>query len=271
VRWLDVQRSEIRLQWAGGRNNVQGLLRFLDEERPHAAWDNYIRSYRAINALVRIGDQRAIPGLRTVMRSHPDERIRARAASALASLGDRQGYHETAALADGGHREAIQALGVIGDERAVPLLRRAVAEPSKSSNDDGIGRVRAASKALETFGDIEGLLLGLEAQDGDLRSHEREIILESIARLGDPTALATLERLALDDPDATVRAQAAHARLKTKDAAAPQPRKGTTPARCAHVRRLLANGWLTEVQVAELIIDDRVSDASWAKVRDLSP
>ncbi|MGO9899773.1 MAG: hypothetical protein ACLP0J_08790 [Solirubrobacteraceae bacterium] len=49
------------------------------------------------------------------------------------------------------------------------------------------------------------------------------------------------------------------------------PRRRTTPARCEHVRQLLATRRLTEEQVAEIVVEDCVSDENWALVRDLSP
>ncbi|MFM6512207.1 MAG: NACHT domain-containing protein, partial [Microcystis panniformis] len=131
----------------------------------------------AVEALVEIGSETAIPGL-------------------LKALEDSEGYVR---------REAAEALGNIGTETAIPGLLKAL------EHSDGYVRWKAA-EALGKIGSetaIPGLLKALEHSNKDVR----ENAASALGKIGSETATAGLLK-ALEDSDSDVRWNAAFALCK---------------------------------------------------------
>ncbi|MDP6443508.1 MAG: HEAT repeat domain-containing protein [Pirellulaceae bacterium] len=111
-------------------------------------------NYRAAISLGEIGDKRAIPALRAMATAVPDQQLWA--GYGLAALGEQQGFDllSTAALTDPkwtDRRHAVEALGGVGDRRAVPTVVK-VLQTDKHENV----RVSAA-RALGEIGDPAAL------------------------------------------------------------------------------------------------------------------
>jgi HEAT repeat protein len=149
-------------------------------------------AYQAALALGEIGDRRAIPALREMARLLPSERHWA--GWALATLGEPEGFdllidvarsdlgwdqRRHAILALGGLRyrgaveplvgllqdpevhlrvAAARALGEIGDPAALPALRAALADPTRTTQNEDVSVSEIARKAiarLEAAGDTQ--------------------------------------------------------------------------------------------------------------------
>jgi HEAT repeat protein len=147
-------------------------------------------AYQAALALGEIGDRRAIPSLREMARLLPSERHWA--GWALASLGEPEGFEllidvarsdlgwdqrRHAILALGGMRyrgaveplakllrdpevhlrvAAARALGEIGDPAALPPLRAALADPTRTTQNEDVSVSEIAQKAIERLAAAAG-------------------------------------------------------------------------------------------------------------------
>jgi HEAT repeat protein len=84
--------------------------------------------------LKKLDDQRAVPGLITMLRDDADE-VRQEAAGALGSLRDRRAVPALmVALKDPDwnvRNQAAEALGNIGDKRAIPALKAVYAQNNR--------------------------------------------------------------------------------------------------------------------------------------------
>ena len=137
---------------AGGERTVASLVGALDDE------DWWVRE-RAIDALARIGDRRAVPALLQLMER--DTKAAPVAIRALAGLGDVQAIPPLLAQLrrqDKSIRtEAIRAVAALADEAHVEAIQRALAEVRRAAPDE----VRdLADQGLQTltarFGDRLG-------------------------------------------------------------------------------------------------------------------
>ena len=166
----------------------------------------------AVEALRRIGDAEAVPGLLEALHD-ADADVRWAAAAALERIGDAAAVPGLlAALRDanaGVRRAAAEMLGQIGDAAAVPGLLQALG----NANAD----VRwAAAAALGQIGDataVPGLLHAL----GDTAWLVRAAAAEALGRIGAPAVPGLLA--ALGDANADVRKEAARALGQIGDAA----------------------------------------------------
>jgi HEAT repeat protein len=179
----------------GDAEAVPGLLEALHDADADVRW-------AAAAALERIGDAAAVPGLLEALHD-ADADVRWAAAAALERIGDAAAVPGLlAALRDanaGVRRAAAEMLGQIGDAAAVPGLLHALR--------DAEARVRkAAAKALGQIGDataVPGLLHAL----GDTAWLVRAAAAEALGRIGAPAVPGLLQ--ALGDADADVRRAAA--------------------------------------------------------------
>jgi HEAT repeat protein len=189
----------------GDAEAVPGLLEALHDADADVRW-------AAAAALERIGDAAAVPGLLAAL-GDADANVREAAAAALGEIGDAAAVPGLlAALRDanaGVRRAAAAALGEIGDAAAVPGLLHALR--------DAEARVReAAAKALGQIGDataVPGLLHAL----GDTAWLVRAAAAEALGRIGAPAVPGLLQ--ALGNANADVRKEAARALGQIGDAA----------------------------------------------------
>ncbi|MGB8261648.1 MAG: HEAT repeat domain-containing protein [Terracidiphilus sp.] len=166
-------------------------------------------------ALGRYGDRHAIPDLARLLKD-PERSVRGAAAAGLAMLGDLGGFDNLIAalwfsgICDHEQARAVEALGYTGDPRAVTNLVRALRGAVKPTR-------RAIAKALGRLGQpaIEQLL----AELGDARPIVRLHAAEALGRIGAASAGDALNRLAGQDKDYEVRAEA-EASLRRLPAAA---------------------------------------------------
>ncbi|MCP3904294.1 MAG: HEAT repeat domain-containing protein [Planctomycetes bacterium] len=143
--------------------------------------------YQAAISLGQIGAAGAVPALRELAAARPDERHWA--GYALARIGEDEGYDLLfdvlrSDMRWSEHRHAINSLGELGDDRAVPILSRVLAEA------DVHLRV-AAARALGAIGSstaVPALLAALE--DTETVSNESvtvaEVAAEAIATIDAP-------------------------------------------------------------------------------------
>ncbi|ABQ90126.1 HEAT repeat domain-containing protein [Roseiflexus sp. RS-1] len=190
----------------GDAEAVPGLLEALHDADADVRW-------AAAAALERIGDAAAVPGLLEALHD-ADADVRWAAAAALERIGDAAAVPGLlAALRDanaGVRRAAAEMLGQIGDAAAVPGLLHALR--------DAEARVRkAAAKALGQIGDataVPGLLHAL----GDTAWLVRAAAAEALGRIGAPAVPGLLQ--ALGNANANVRQAAAEALGQIGDATA---------------------------------------------------
>jgi len=136
------------------------------------------------------------------LAADPDVELRLAVGQALASVKDAQALELLLPIASGGvpwmRYGALQALGVLGDARAIPGLVRAFQDPDVNI------RMNAAS-ALQALGEpAVGTLMEL-GQSGD--SETRASVLHCLRQIGSPKA-APMASSQLEDPDKYVRAAA---------------------------------------------------------------
>jgi HEAT repeat protein len=122
----------------------------------------------AADALGKIGDDRAIPGLLKLVEDS-DSDVRRSAADALGKIGDAQAIPGLLKLVEDSdsdvRRSAADALGKIGDAQAIPGLLKLVEDSDSDVR-------RSAADALGKIGDdqaIPGLLKLVEDSDSDVR------------------------------------------------------------------------------------------------------
>jgi HEAT repeat protein len=181
----------------GDAEAVPGLLEALHDADADVRW-------AAAAALERIGDAAAVPGLLEALHD-ADADVRWAAAAALERIGDAAAVPGLlAALRDanaGVRRAAAEMLGQIGDATAVPGLLHALGDADE--------RVReAAAAALGQIGApaVPGLLAALRDADADVRW----AAAEALGEIGDAAVVPGL-LAALRDADWRVRWAAARA------------------------------------------------------------
>jgi HEAT repeat protein len=204
---------------------------------------------RALTALGRLGDRRAVPVIRSVLSdAQAEDWVRTCALEALVALAGSEHVDVVVeALSDGSNlvkREAARLLGQVGDPAAIPILRSLLArvggvDPSTASKqaDEVLGRglsvddpqaglavagwhqrglFFSAAGSLALLGD-EKVMAGLVTSARQAGSSAiREHALEQLGRVGGQTAMAVL-REALRDPDRDVRWEAIRALGATPD------------------------------------------------------
>jgi HEAT repeat protein len=118
-------------------------------------------NYRAAISLGEIGDKRAIPALRTMAEHFPAQRVWA--GYGLAALGEAKGIELLAEVVGSEprwteRRHAVEALGKIGDPRAVPVLAKALKDKHvnvRASAADALGKIGSPA-ALPALTDALG-------------------------------------------------------------------------------------------------------------------
>jgi HEAT repeat protein len=171
-------------------------------------------------ALGKIRDPHAVPALERALRNEQlapeneegdDTDARAEAALALGAIGDSSAFEPlTTMLAEALETDwtlswyIIDALGMLGDTRAVPLLINAV-------EHSDIDVQKSALHALVSFGQVAVAPLVDIVLDKDSRAL-RTLAVRALGAIGDPSAASALVRLIEDhDNHPLVRAGAASA------------------------------------------------------------
>lgn len=128
---------------------------------------------------------------------------RARAVVALGECGDASAFEAMAALLDDPEvpvrRAAAAALGKLGDARAVPLLTTMVSRSDESAFVRSYAAVSLG--ALKDRSSIEALVEALDSSEPLLR----RAAARALCRIDDPRPRKRLERMAVSDPDKSVR------------------------------------------------------------------
>ena len=192
-----------RLTFALGESKCRKAVPLLAERitRREADWDT-------LNALGEIGDARAVPALvEGVKWGYFDEQLYERAVYALAQLKARDAL--PALLDDIDYPVSIDALGQIGDPRALPALREIVAargrivRDGKSVNPQLDGkRLYAAKVALTYLDDKDGVLhLAEMLDDPTLEKNDRYDVVLRLGRRPDPRAIPYLVKVIKTDSD----------------------------------------------------------------------
>lgn len=193
------------------RHDVKGLVRALRYYDWKDVWG--CPAGRALDALVDIGAP-AVEPLCKALRNK-DENVRRLAAEALGRLGDKRAVLPLCAALEGSTRHAAaRALGRIGDPRAVEPLCQVLRETAWTFDN-------TAAQALAEIGDrraVEPLCLALQ----DTSMQGREGIAEALGRLGDVQAVEPLCR-ALQDREWRVAIAAAEALGRLGDPRAVEP------------------------------------------------
>ncbi|HVC82696.1 MAG TPA: HEAT repeat domain-containing protein, partial [Chloroflexota bacterium] len=179
VRW----EAAMVMARAGGRRAVEPLLEAVKA-------GNHGQRHAAMRCLGDLGDPRAVPALIDVLRD-PSDSLRAGAIYPLALLRDRRAvpalirYAEETLAWESTGSLAIDALGWIGDDRAVDVCLRALSHKS--------GWVRGyAAEALGRLGSkraVPALIQALRAEQGP---HTRGNAASALGALGDPIAVEVL-------------------------------------------------------------------------------
>lgn len=141
--------------------------------------------------------------------NHPNEQTRRQAFEVLVASGEAvvpaliERFDQISGMA---RLSVIQALGLIGDERAVPLLLDLML------SDDPQEYVFVSSLAAKSLGQIGGLVAveGLVAMLNEERTGPRRMAALVLGRIGHEGAVPGLSA-ALHDPDPTTRRLAAEA------------------------------------------------------------
>jgi HEAT repeat protein len=220
-----------------------GRLKSVESLRPLAYalfYDDGLVREAAIEALVKIGDARAVGPLIAVLK---DWRVRTMAASALGELGDPRAVEPLIAVLKEGEGDsrlaAAAALGQLGDARAVePLiaaLRHRASEVRKAATEalDGVGwkpesdeqkawywmakREWSQCVALGPSG-VEPLIAALK----DLSNKERKNAAWALGELGDPRGVEPL-MAAFEELLSGAPIYAAEALVKLGDTRAVEP------------------------------------------------
>jgi HEAT repeat protein/predicted ATPase len=153
----------------GGEQVVEGLIEVLNEKDPYL-------SRHAARALAMIGSHKAKESLHAALKAN-DKYLPLRAALELAAIGDKLAVEVLVNALDwetdeGGRRKIIEALGEVGDARAVAGL----VEELSTNN---ISLRRRAAKLLEEMPQealVEGLFESLSHQNSFVRKKAAEVI-----------------------------------------------------------------------------------------------
>jgi HEAT repeat protein len=199
-----------------GPDEVRQLIRALDalddadlEGDAGDGIDEYWRLRTAYSqALAEVGELAIEPLLQALASQNP--KTRAYSARALGMMGTKRAFEPVVSLLategdDGARMMLIEALGGIGDERAVPVLLRYLKAPEQVNRG---WIIRVAANALGKLG-AEAVIKPLaEVLATDPDWFARLGAAEGLRKIRHPGAAAALSR-GLDDKDTRVRGEAA--------------------------------------------------------------
>jgi HEAT repeat protein len=202
--------------------------------------DTHLANKELAAALGKLGDKKAAPALVSLLKSR-DNYTRIEAIQALGALRAPEAVEGLIQLASDENAEpflnkkAIEALGRIGDARAVPMLMRMLTKERR-----GISFYVESSFALYQLGTpaADALLAAVEGRDGELATwakqngvHAASYVMKGAQILGDlrdrRAEAALIKQLAFKNEDpriqALVRMQAAEALGRMRATAAARP------------------------------------------------
>jgi len=223
---------------------------------------------KAASALATLGDKRAVEPLIAALKDN-DDGVRMSAALALPTLGDKRAVEPLIAALkdndDGVRMSAALALATLGDERAVEPFIEALKD-----NDDGVRR--SAVTALGRLGDkraVEPLIAAIKDNDARVQRYAAT----AQGRLGDKRAVEPLIA-ALKDNDASMRQSAASALGRLGDERVFEPLVAALKDNDASVRQSAASAlgrlrWqpATDLEQAYYL----VASQKWAELVKLGP
>jgi len=221
VSWR--MRAVVALGKIGDPRAVEPLIVTLQDLQDEELW---VRQYTA-RALGKIGDPRAVEPL-IVALGDEDSNVGIDAANALGEIGVSAVAHLIVALGNGDRRVrsgAANALGEIGDPRAVEPLIAAM-------EDEDLWVRQRAVVSLGSISDekaVKPLTIALQDEDSNLRGWAAE----SLGKIGDPRAVEPLIA-AMEDGDSWVRQYTARALGKIGDPRAVEPLIVTLQYDAAH-------------------------------------
>lgn len=197
----------------GDTRAVESLIEALEDDK-----DRNVR-LSVIWALGGIRDTRAVEPLIKALR-YKDMTVRLEAIRVLGTMGDIRAVEPLikALGHEGLRREAVKALGEIGEPAVEPLDRAVESFIQALKDEDKEWRVRVvAAGALGEIGDtraVEPLIQALSDLDGSVRS----VAAEALGKIGDVRAVEPLTK-SLKDKDKFVREDAKEAleKLKAKE------------------------------------------------------
>ncbi len=200
---LDVRRDAARiLGELGNKRAVEPLINRLSDSNSNIR-SNAAQALKKLNA----AKKQMVVGYVEALDS-PDLDVRRDAAEALGRLGNKRAVEPLIkALGDPNfcvREHAAEALGRLGDKRAVEPLIKALGDPDSYVRRD-------ATEALGRLGDkraVEPLINRLSDSDSNIRSNAAQ----ALGRLGDKRAVKLLiNKLSDPDPDSNIRSNAAQA------------------------------------------------------------
>lgn len=187
-----------------GFSTVLGFV--LNDTHPHVRW----RSLWAASRLASSSE--VIAAIRPSLTVN-DDFVRWNAALALSFFESPEGVsvlHAGVRHPDPFRRwEAINALGRVHDESTLAVLRAAIQSPSVRDRSE-------VALSLGGIGGEEAIRLLVEALDDEAADVRWRAAL-SLSRIGTIENLRSLQRLAEEDPDSTVREQAAKAATRLEE------------------------------------------------------
>lgn len=238
--WLRRQAAEA-LGRLGDRRALQPLVKALGSK--HEPWVNIDET--VIEALGELGDPHAIPVLLQSLK-RGDTSLRDKCATALGRLHATEAVDALIELAvKRQNKNALEALGAVGDQRALPVLLNAFksANPAlRSGAAAALGRLGhrdavtllAQGLATEKSDSVRGVIVSALGELGDPRAlpalrgaltakgaSYREQLAWALGHCGDATVVPDLQTL-LDDPEERVRFAAAMGLAEIGDAASAQ-------------------------------------------------
>jgi len=210
------------LVWALGRTRCREAVPLLVERVMMRQADWY-----TLTALGQIGDARAVPALiEGVKHAYFDERLYGQAVYALGQLKARDAV--PVLLEDIDYPESIEALGEIGDSRALPALRAilhakgsVVREGKRISPERDAARLYAARVASTYLEGEDGVVhLAEMLDDPNLERGQRYDVVLRLGRQPDPRVVPFLANVVKTDSDPFVIEMAIGALGATKCRAA---------------------------------------------------
>jgi len=166
------------------------------------ASDHAATRRKAVLELGRIGNLKAAPALVKALKD-PDEKVRTNAILGLGWMQSKEAVPALIELVQGKdlrlRRRAVQALGQIGDARAVQPLLGLIADRDYFTRENAILAL-GWLKARTAVPELLKIATTLDRQDAAQRGLMISAI-RALGRIGDPSALPALEKLAKEAKD----------------------------------------------------------------------
>jgi len=157
-------------------------------------------------ALTRLRDRRAVPPLIALLGPERDPALRRSAAGALGHLEDARAVPPLLSLlrnpseTENVRCSAATSLGFLGAREASSTMQEVLLSPAS-----GLELRKAVVGALDQLGDTRAAQALNEALPRSDDLVLLQLVIEALGKLGGPSSLGALERLARDHPDAFIK------------------------------------------------------------------